>query len=96
MKRFENRCQALLRRELNTAGSTDEKRDICTTVLSFEAMAPRTRSDVPRVDPSREDEARIRAGVAELERGEGRTLTEEELRRLAETGEWPEWCGPSS
>jgi hypothetical protein len=60
------------------------------------AMAPRTRLDVPRVYPSPEDEADIRAGLAELDRGEGRTLTAEEVQRLAETGEWPEWCDSSS
>ena len=62
----------------------------------FVLMAPRTRPETPRVYPSPEDEARSRTGRAELERGEGRTLTEEELRRLAETGEWPEWCDSSS
>jgi hypothetical protein len=60
------------------------------------AMAPRTRPDVPRVYPSPEDEADIRAGLAELDRGEGRTLSAEEVQRLAETGEWPEWCDSSS
>jgi hypothetical protein len=60
------------------------------------AMAPRTRPDLPRVHPSPEDEADIRAGLAELDRGEGRTLTAEEVQRLAETGEWPEWCDSSS
>jgi hypothetical protein len=60
------------------------------------AMAPRTRPQLPRVYPSPEDEADIRAGLAELDRGEGRTLTSEEVQRLAETGEWPEWCDSSS
>jgi hypothetical protein len=59
-------------------------------------MAPRARPDLPQVRPSPEDEAEIRAAIAELNRGESRALTEEELRRLAETGEWPEWCDSSS
>jgi hypothetical protein len=59
-------------------------------------MSPRTRADLPRVKPSPEDEVEIRAGLAELDRGEGRTLTAEEVQRLAETGEWPEWCDSSS
>jgi hypothetical protein len=59
-------------------------------------MAPRARPDLPRVHPSLEDEADIRAGLAELDRGEGRTLTAGEVQRLAETGEWPEWCDSSS
>jgi hypothetical protein len=59
-------------------------------------MAPRTRPDLPRVHPSPQDEVDIRAGLAELDRGEGRTLTAEEVQRLAETGEWPEWCASSS
>jgi hypothetical protein len=59
-------------------------------------MAPRTRPDILRVHLSPEDEAGIRAGLAELDRGEGRTLTAEEVQRLAETGEWPEWCDSSS
>jgi hypothetical protein len=62
----------------------------------FRAMAPRTRPDLPRVHPSPGDEADIRAALAELDRGEGRTLTSEELQRLAETGEWPEGCDSSS
>ena len=40
--------------------------------------------------PSAEDEADIRAGLAELDRGEGVELTADELTRWAETGEWPE------
>jgi hypothetical protein len=64
-------------------------------VLFFGSMAPRVRPDLPTVRPSPEDEAEIRTAVAELDRGEGRALTEEELRHLAETGEWPEWCDSS-
>jgi hypothetical protein len=37
-----------------------------------------------------DDEADLRAGLAELDRAEGVELTADELRQLAETGEWPE------
>jgi hypothetical protein len=40
--------------------------------------------------PSAEDEAEIRTALTELDRGEGVELTADELRRWAETGEWPE------
>jgi hypothetical protein len=53
-------------------------------------MAPRTRPDPELVCPSAQDEADIRAGLAELDRGEGVELTADELRHWAETGEWPE------
>lgn len=53
-------------------------------------MAPRARPNPELVRPSAEDEADIRAGLAELDRGEGVELTADELRRWAETGEWPE------
>jgi hypothetical protein len=43
--------------------------------------------------PSPEDEANVRAAIAELDRGEGVELTGEELRHWAETGEWPERLG---
>lgn len=43
-----------------------------------------------RIRPSAEDEADLRAGLAELDRGEGVELTADELRHLEETGEWPE------
>jgi hypothetical protein len=63
-------------------------------------MAPRTRSpEVPlppeyvRVSP--ELEARLRCALEESERDPGRALTPEELRRMAETGEWPAWCDSS-
>jgi hypothetical protein len=54
------------------------------------AMAPRTRPNPQLVRPSAEDEADIRAGLAELDRGEGVELTAHELQHWAETGEWPE------
>ena len=64
------------------------------------SMVPRTRSaKVPpppecvRVSP--ELEARLRAALEESERAPGRALTEEEVRRMAETGEWPAWCDSS-
>ena len=53
-------------------------------------MAPRTRPNPQLVRPSAEDEADIRAGLAELDRGEGVELTADELQHWAETGEWPE------
>jgi hypothetical protein len=53
-------------------------------------MAPRTRPNLQLVRPSAEDEADIRAGLAELDRGEGVELTADELQHWAETGEWPE------
>jgi len=52
-------------------------------------MAPRTRPNPQVVRPSAEDEADIRVGLAELDRGEGVELTVDELRHWAETGEWP-------
>ncbi len=55
-----------------------------------DALAPRARPNPQLVRPSAEDEAEIRAGVAELDRGEGVELTADELRHWAETGEWPE------
>jgi hypothetical protein len=57
---------------------------------SFCAVAPRTRPSPQAVRPSAEDEAEIRTALAELDRGEGVELTADELRRWAETGEWPE------
>jgi hypothetical protein len=56
-------------------------------------MAPRTKSPEPRFQAPPEVAADIEAARAELERGEGVELTPEELRRLAETGEWPERLG---
>ena len=60
----------------------------------FPMSAPRTTSR--RAAPARErvrlapeNEAEVRAGLAELGRGEGIVLTPEELERL-EAGEWPE------
>jgi len=58
-------------------------------VLKVSAMAPRTRPNPQVVRPSAEDEADIRVGLAELDRGEGVELTVDELRHWAETGEWP-------
>ncbi len=63
------------------------------------AMAPPSRPTPQVVRLSAEDEADLRAGLAELDRGEGVELTTDELRRLAETGEWPErldCCGATS
>ena len=54
------------------------------------AMAPCTRPNPQLVRPSAEEEAEIRAGLADLDRGEGVELTADELRHWAETGEWPE------
>lgn len=53
-------------------------------------MPPRTRPNPPLVRPSAEDEADLRAGLAELDRGGGVELTAGELRHWAETGAWPE------
>ncbi len=49
-----------------------------------EASAP------PRFQPHSDDLADVRAGLEEAERGEGVALTPEQLKRWAETGEWPE------
>jgi hypothetical protein len=55
--------------------------------LSAKARAPAA----PRLArPAPEDEARVREAFAEALRDPGRALTPEELRRWAETGEWPE------
>ena len=53
-------------------------------------MAPRTRPNPQLVRASAEDEADIRAGLAELDHGEGVELAADELKHWAETGEWPE------
>jgi hypothetical protein len=60
-------------------------------------MTPRTRP-VPATPPglfrpSPEDEANVRAAIAELDQGKGVELTAEELRHWVETGEWPERLG---
>jgi hypothetical protein len=52
-------------------------------------MAPRTGPNSQHVRLSAEDEADIRAGLAELDRGDGVELTADELQHWAETGEWP-------
>jgi hypothetical protein len=57
---------------------------------TFYVMAPGTRPSPQPVCPSAEDEAEIRTALAELDRGEGVELTDDELRHWAETGEWPE------
>ena len=54
------------------------------------SMAPRTRPNPQLVRASAEDEADIRAGLAELDHGEGVELAADELKHWAETGEWPE------
>jgi predicted transcriptional regulator len=61
-------------------------------------MTPRARLNAPTapsrlVRPAPEDEAEIRAALADPD--EGRALTQDELQRLAETGEWPAWCDSS-
>jgi hypothetical protein len=53
-------------------------------------MTPRTRPSPQLVRPSAEDEVDIRAGLAELDHGEGVQLTADDLQHRAETGEWPE------
>ncbi|MGA3124833.1 MAG: hypothetical protein ABSF69_29140 [Polyangiaceae bacterium] len=53
-------------------------------------MAPRARPNPELVSPSADDEAEIRAGLAELDRGEGVELTADELQHWVETGAWPE------
>ena len=50
--------------------------------------------------PHPDDEADVREGFAELERGEGVTLTREQVERWADAGELPEpveqWAEPQS
>jgi hypothetical protein len=68
-----------------------------STVPRYFALGPIT---TPRVRPSQpppnlvqlgpEEEARLRAALAESERDEGRALAPEELRDWGETGGWPE------
>jgi hypothetical protein len=56
-------------------------------------MAPRTRPGLtePRqIELSPETEARVRAGVEAIERGETVVLTRAEVESWAETGELPE------
>jgi hypothetical protein len=60
--------------------------------------APRTRPQPAagkRIRLSPERAAELREALAASERDEGRALTEDELRRMAETGEWPAWCDSS-
>jgi hypothetical protein len=56
-------------------------------------MIPRSRPQ-PRpaklIQLSPERAAELRVAVEESCRDEGRALTPDELRRLAETGEWPD------
>lgn len=59
---------------------------------------PRARPQPPpdqrvRLSPARA--AELRDALAASEQDEGRALTEDELRRMAETGEWPAWCDSS-
>lgn len=56
-------------------------------------MGPAVKAPLPLVRPAPEDEADVRAGIEEAERGEGIDLTPEEIERMAETGEWPERLG---
>ena len=56
-------------------------------------MGPATKPQLPLVKPAPQDEADVRAGLEEAERGEAVELTKEELERWAETGEWPERLG---
>ena len=55
-------------------------------------MGPKTRPSAPseRLRAPREDEADLRAALEEAARKKGRVLSAEELKRWAETGEWPE------
>ncbi len=58
-------------------------------------MAPRARSQQTPLPPgyvrvSAELEAELRAAIQEGDRKPPRALTADELRRLAETGEWPD------
>jgi hypothetical protein len=71
----------------------DARRESCGTRRLV--VTPRTRSQQAPLPPgyvrvSPELEARLRASLEESERNPGRALTPEELRRWAETGEWPE------
>jgi hypothetical protein len=56
-------------------------------------MGPRVRPSQPappgRLVPHPRDEADVRAGLEEAERGEGVDLTPEQLQKWAETGELP-------
>jgi hypothetical protein len=64
-----------------------DRREGLDMPLSAKARAPAA----PRLArPAPEDEARVREAFAEALRDPGRALTPEELRRWAETGEWPE------
>ena len=56
-------------------------------------VGPAVKPPLPRVKPAPKDEADVRAGFDEAQRGEGVELTKEELERLAEAGEWPERLG---
>jgi len=48
----------------------------------------RARLRIRNMSASAEDEADIRVGLAELDRGDGVELAADELQHWAETGEW--------
>jgi hypothetical protein len=50
----------------------------------------RPRSSTTSLRVPREQEADLRAALEEAAKKEGRVLTPEELKRWAETGEWPD------
>ncbi len=58
------------------------------------AMGPSTKPKAPvTFVPHPDDAAEVHAALQEADRGEGTTLTRDELERWAETGEWPESLG---
>jgi hypothetical protein len=75
------RCKA--RRVATTVNCPPRQR-----ALRFVGMAPRTKPVIYGVPP--EVEADLSEALAQADRGEGVKLTEDELKRWAETGEWPE------
>lgn len=61
-------------------------------------MTPKKRatapgSGEPGFGPHPDDVDEVRAGLAEAERGQGAVVTPEQLKRWAETGEWPDSSG---
>lgn len=50
----------------------------------------RAKTSTTELRAPREDEADLRASIEEAEKKAGRVLTPDELKRWAETGEWPD------
>jgi hypothetical protein len=55
-----------------------------------QSRRPVPPESTPLVRLSPKEQADLRAALSELDRGDGIELTEDEVRFMVETGEWPE------